>query len=273
VPDNPPFSRPTPLHATPHKNTPNTTKGLDWWTFEVIVMLSGLLPAPDVTMAMMGITFNVHALCFFAAHGLSGAASTRVGNDLGAGRPRVAWLTTQVAVLLGTVVMAAFAALLLLGRARLGRLFSSDDAVALLTAQAVPPLAVSLVGEGANTVLSGIMRGCGRQRIGATVNLVRVCVFWGGVFWGVWCFFVLGGVKFFDDFGSCSPPSPLGQLHTPPPNQTNQYQNKGDILGVWPAAIHPHGLLGRPRRARPVGGPRVHREPAGLANGVDRVSV
>lgn len=48
------------------------------------------------TMAMMGITFNVHALCFFAAHGLSGAASTRVGNDLGAGRPQMAWLTVQV---------------------------------------------------------------------------------------------------------------------------------------------------------------------------------
>jgi MATE family multidrug resistance protein len=87
--------------------------------------------------------------------------------------------------------MAAFAALLLLGRARLGRLFSSDDAVALLTAQAVPPLAVSLVGEGANTVLSGIMRGCGRQRIGATVNLVRVCIcVFGGCFGvcGVFCF-------------------------------------------------------------------------------------
>jgi multidrug resistance protein, MATE family len=47
-------------------------------------------------MSMMGITFNVHALCFFAAHGLSGAASTRIGNDLGAGRPKMAWLTTQV---------------------------------------------------------------------------------------------------------------------------------------------------------------------------------
>ena len=54
-------------------------------------MLSGLLPRPEVTMSMMGITFNVHALCFFAAHGLSGAASTRVGNELGKGqacRPR-----------------------------------------------------------------------------------------------------------------------------------------------------------------------------------------
>lgn len=59
-------------------------------------MLSGLLPRPEQTMAMMGITFNIHALCFFAAHGLSGAASTRVGNDLGAGRPHMAWLTVQV---------------------------------------------------------------------------------------------------------------------------------------------------------------------------------
>lgn len=50
---------------------------------QIIVMLSGLLPHPEMTMSMMGITFNVHALCFFAAHGLSGAASTRVGNELG----------------------------------------------------------------------------------------------------------------------------------------------------------------------------------------------
>lgn len=66
-----------------YANANATAAGLDWWTFEVIVMLSGLLPKPDQTMSMMGITFNVHALCFFAAHGLSGAASTRIGNDLG----------------------------------------------------------------------------------------------------------------------------------------------------------------------------------------------
>ena len=83
-------------------------------------------------------------------------------------------MTLQVGVLLGTLVMAVSGAVLLLGRHQLGALFSSDEGVILLTAQAVPPLAVSLVGEGANTVLSGIMRGCGRQKIGATVNLVRV---------------------------------------------------------------------------------------------------
>jgi hypothetical protein len=135
-------------------------------------MLSGLLPRPEMTMSMMGITFNVHALCFFAAHGLSGAASTRVGNELGAAahesyvlahpgapdqppllpsvgasRPRQAWLNTQVSVLMGTVVMMVCAGLLLLGREQLGALFSAEREVVLLTSQAVPALAISLVGE------------------------------------------------------------------------------------------------------------------------------
>jgi hypothetical protein len=38
---------------------------------------------PSLPVLIAGITFNIHALCFFAAHGLSGAASTRVGNELG----------------------------------------------------------------------------------------------------------------------------------------------------------------------------------------------
>lgn len=150
---------------------------LDWWTFEIIVVMSGMLPRPEVTMSMMGITFNLHALCFMAAHGLAGAASTRVGNDLGASRPKMAWITAQLSVLMGTTVMMACAALLLLCRNSIGWLFSDDQDVIALTAIAIPALAASLVGEGANTVLAGVLRGCGRQRLGAAVNL--------GMYWAV----------------------------------------------------------------------------------------
>jgi len=67
----------------------------------VIVILSGLLPRPEMTMSMMGITFNVHALCFFAAHGLSGAASTRVGNELGAAAGACSTATAWMPAALG----------------------------------------------------------------------------------------------------------------------------------------------------------------------------
>lgn len=61
----------------------------------------------------------------------------------------------QVAVLMGTLVMLVSSCLLLLGRSQLGRLFSSELDVVTLTAQAVPPLAVSLIGEGRPAPESG----------------------------------------------------------------------------------------------------------------------
>jgi MATE family multidrug resistance protein len=81
-----------------------------------------------------------------------------------------------VAVLLGTLVMAVLAVALLVGRHQLGRVFSEDQHVVFLTSQAVVPLAASLIGEGANTVIAGVLRGCGRQKIGAAINLF---VYWG----------------------------------------------------------------------------------------------
>ena len=64
----------------------------------------------------------------------------------GAGRPRLAWLNTQVAVLMGTLSMIIFAGILMLYRNELGGMFSTDPEVILLTSQAVPTLAISLIG-------------------------------------------------------------------------------------------------------------------------------
>jgi len=66
----------------------------------------------------------------------------------------------QVAVLLGTVVMCASSGVLLLSRNHIGRLFSSEHGVVVLTAQAVPPLAVSLIGA-MNTLISAGCMGAG----------------------------------------------------------------------------------------------------------------
>ncbi len=66
----------------------------------------------------------------------------------GAGRPRMAWLTTQLAVLMGVLSMAASSAVLMLGRRQLALLFTADTEVLALTSQAVPALAASLIGTG-----------------------------------------------------------------------------------------------------------------------------
>lgn len=78
---------------------------------------------------------------------------------------------------MGTIVMCASAALLLLCRHRLGRLFTSEADVIALTAQAVPPLAVSLIG--ARTRLWGALRHGGSVSAAALAALCckRWCAF------------------------------------------------------------------------------------------------
>lgn len=95
----------------------------------------------------------------------------------GASRPRQAWLNTQVSVLMGTVTMIVCAGILLLYRNHLGGLFSADREVVLLTSQAVPTLAISLIGaagrvcvcvgcreKGCGRVVAVLLRACGRRR-------------------------------------------------------------------------------------------------------------
>lgn len=67
----------------------------------MLVFLAGLLPDPDHAINAMGITVNIHAVCFLVAQGVGDAACTRVAQNLGAGRPHRAWLTVKVRLLVG----------------------------------------------------------------------------------------------------------------------------------------------------------------------------
>ncbi len=48
-------------------------------TFEILILLSGLLPDPDLNMAAMGICIQLTGFCFMFALGLAGAVSYEVG--------------------------------------------------------------------------------------------------------------------------------------------------------------------------------------------------
>ncbi|KAI4987014.1 hypothetical protein ZWY2020_019814 [Hordeum vulgare] len=61
---------------------------LEWWSFELLVLLSGLLPNPKLETCVLSICLNTGALMFTAPFGLCAAISTCVSNELGAGRPQ-----------------------------------------------------------------------------------------------------------------------------------------------------------------------------------------
>ena len=57
---------------------------LEWWLFEVAMMLSGLLPNAQVSLAVSGICTQVVSLAFMVPLGVSIALRIRVSNLLGA---------------------------------------------------------------------------------------------------------------------------------------------------------------------------------------------
>ncbi|WCJ42396.1 MATE efflux family protein [Euphorbia peplus] len=144
---------------------------LEVWSLEIVVLLSGLLPNPKLEASVLSICFNMHMLTYMLPFGLSGAVSTRVSNELGAGRPQAARLAVYAAVLMVAIEGLAMATIIISGRNYWGHLFSKDKQLVKYVAQMMPILAISHFINGIQTVLSGTCRGCGWQKIGTFVNL------------------------------------------------------------------------------------------------------
>ena len=98
--------------------------------------------------------------------GVAGAASVRVSNELGAGRPAAARLAAQSAAVLALTLMAGCAVLLASLHRVLPLIITSDPAVIEGTQRVVPIVAYMLIGDGVNAVLAGVVRGCGQQAKG-----------------------------------------------------------------------------------------------------------
>ncbi|KDP43817.1 hypothetical protein JCGZ_23025 [Jatropha curcas] len=144
---------------------------LEVWSLETVVLLSGLLPNPKLEASVLSISFNIHMLTYMIPFGLSGAISTRVSNELGAGRPQSARLAVYVVVILVVIEGIVIATMMVSGRKVVGYLFTKEQRLVNYVGEMLPFLAVSHFINGIQTVLSGTCRGCGWQKIGAIVNL------------------------------------------------------------------------------------------------------
>ncbi|GJM90899.1 hypothetical protein PR202_ga07222 [Eleusine coracana subsp. coracana] len=144
---------------------------IEWWAFELLVLLSGLLPNPKLETAVQSICFNIYTFAYMIPLGLSYAASIRVSNELGAGRPQAARLATRVVILLAFSLGVSEGLVMVLVRNVLGYVYSNEKEVALYTAKMMPILAASTLFDSIQSVLSGVVRGCGQQKIGAIINL------------------------------------------------------------------------------------------------------
>ncbi|WCJ25307.1 MATE efflux family protein [Euphorbia peplus] len=144
---------------------------LEWWTFEVLILVAGRLPNSKLEASVLSICMTTTSLHYFVQYGLGAAASTRVSNELGAGNPKAARLVVMVVLVISVIEETIVSAALFCSRNVFGYAYSNDKQVVKYLSEVAPLLSLSIISDGMQAVLSGVARGCGLQRIGAFINL------------------------------------------------------------------------------------------------------
>ncbi|KAL6562242.1 Protein DETOXIFICATION 37 [Orobanche gracilis] len=114
---------------------------------------------------------SVSGLMFMVSIGFNAAASVRVSNEIGAGHPKSAAFSVVVVTFVCFAVAAAEAAIVLSQRHVISYVFTGGETVAEAVSELCPFLAVTLLLNGVQPVLSGVAVGCGWQAFVAYVNI------------------------------------------------------------------------------------------------------
>uniref|UniRef100_A0A804UAH7 Protein DETOXIFICATION n=1 Tax=Zea mays TaxID=4577 RepID=A0A804UAH7_MAIZE len=114
---------------------------LEYWAFEMVVLLAGFLPDPKLETSILSVSLNTMWMVYTIPSGLSSAISIRVSNEL------------------------------VLVRDVWGYLYSNEEEVVKHVSIMMPILATSDFMDGIQCTLSGAARGCGWQKVCSVINL------------------------------------------------------------------------------------------------------
>ncbi|KAL2342373.1 hypothetical protein Fmac_003658 [Flemingia macrophylla] len=155
--------------------SPITVSSLENWSFEMMVLLSGLLPNPKLETSVLSICLNTGTAAWMIPYGLGAAASTRVSNELGAGRPWIARLAVCVVSVMAIFEGVVIGTVMILIRNIWGHAYSDEQQVVKYVSIMMPLLALSSFVDSLLGVLSGTCRGCGWQKIGKGLWMGIIC--------------------------------------------------------------------------------------------------
>ncbi|GAB2280015.1 Protein DETOXIFICATION 12 [Dionaea muscipula] len=144
---------------------------LEWWSFELLILLSGLLPHPELETSVLSICLTTISTLYGIPYGVGAAGSTRVSNELGAGNPEGARVALYAVMSIAVTEVTIVATTLFAARRVFGYCFSNEKEVVDYVTDMAPLVCISVIMDNLQGVLSGVARGCGWQHIGAFVNL------------------------------------------------------------------------------------------------------
>ncbi|KAM8772232.1 multidrug and toxin extrusion protein 1-like isoform 1-T1 [Acanthopagrus schlegelii] len=145
---------------------------LSWWIFEIGGLLAGVIS--EIELGAQSIVYQLCIMAYMFPLGFSAAASVRVGNALGAGNIKQAKLSCKVPIVCAFIVACFVGGSLSIARNVIGYIFTSDHDILQRVADVMLLFGFMHIGDATAGVAAGVLRGVGKQLIGALCNLVSV---------------------------------------------------------------------------------------------------
>jgi len=150
---------------------------MEWWVYEFVVLAAGSLGTfADVAVGVMGLAFQITSMSYMLPLSVGTAVATLVANELGAGHPLRAKRVVRVGVTYGVCQQLLVASTLLVFRHEVASIFTNSMEVKTAFEKLIPIVAWGGIGDGLNAIMGSVVRGCGRQSLGAVMNAV---IYWG----------------------------------------------------------------------------------------------
>uniref|UniRef100_A0A6N2L0T2 Protein DETOXIFICATION n=1 Tax=Salix viminalis TaxID=40686 RepID=A0A6N2L0T2_SALVM len=147
------------------------TTCLEWWCWEILILLTGRLPNAKQAVGVIAIVLNFDYLLFSVILSLATCASTRVSNELGANQAGRACQSAYVSLGASTI-SGCFGALVMVGvRGVWGSLFSHDQGIIKGVEKMMLLMALIEIVNFPLAVCGGIVRGTARPWLGMYANL------------------------------------------------------------------------------------------------------
>ncbi|CAH1413553.1 unnamed protein product [Lactuca virosa] len=150
---------------------------LEWWSYEFLILLSGLLPNPELETSVLSVCLNTIATLYAIPYGFAAGVSTRVSNELGAGNPKGARVAVKAIMVLAVVETTIVSSTVSASRNVFGYIFTNEKEIVDYVTKMAPLLCLNIIMDSLQGTLSGVARGVGWQHLGAYVNLAAFYLF------------------------------------------------------------------------------------------------
>ncbi|KAJ1671591.1 ethionine resistance protein, partial [Spiromyces aspiralis] len=141
----------------------------DWWALEVLTIGASYLGI--TALAAQSIVVNTSSLITQMPMGMTAALGSRVGNMLGAGRPRAAKLTVKTAYTVTAAFLLVTVSTIIGASSWWGSIYTSDPEIVRIVAITLHVVAFTHAIGTFNLVNLVIFRAMGRQKVGVLISL------------------------------------------------------------------------------------------------------